>query len=163
MYLISLYFDEQTNQRIQNLVKQVYKKVGNDSMMHIPAHLTLASFSCSEQEARERFNQIHISSFELNFVSIGFFLPSVIFIQPIQSIELENAMKIVHANINHASSRYKPHHWIAHVTIGKHLCQDELPSSLQAIQSTFIPFTGKVIKIGLAQTNPYRDICVKPL
>lgn len=163
MYLISLYFDEETEKKIKQLMKQVFKKVGNDSMLNIPAHLTLASFYCDKQEAIEKFNKIDSSSFELDFVSLGFFLPSVFFIQPIQSVDLEECMKNIHIVIDCSSDRYKPNHWIPHVTLCKHLNLDELSLCLEAIQSEFKPFKGTVKKIGLAKTNPYEDICVKLL
>lgn len=163
MYLISLYFDEQTNQKIEHLMKQVYRKVGNDSMMNIPAHLTLASFSCTESEAIQIFNSIVAHSFPLEFVSIGFFLPSVMFMQPIESVELSNLMKEVHQYVWNGSKRYQPHHWIGHVTICKHLKNEDVTLALGSIQNEFKPFTGRVIKIGLAKTNPYKDICTKLL
>lgn len=160
MYLVSLYFDEQTNEYLKHLMKQVYKKIGNDSMMDIPAHLTLASFHDEEQQALESFYKIIAKPLELEFVSIGFFLPSVLYVQPLLSKELEELMNEVHGHIQKGSDKYQPYHWIPHITLCKYLKNSQLSSCLEAVQNEFKPFKGKVTKIGLATTNPYRDICV---
>lgn len=161
MYLISLYFDEQTNHIIQNLMNKICKKTGNDSMMYIPPHITLASFS--SDNAKEIFSQIEAKEMELEFVSIGYFLPSVCFLQPILSLELEQLMEEVHTHIDKCSNKYQPNHWITHITLCKYIKSEELSSTLEAIQNEFKPFKGKVVKIGLAKSNPYTDILVKTL
>lgn len=161
MYLISLYFDEQTNQIINNLMNKIYRKTGNDSMLNIPCHMTLASFSC--ENPLDVFSKIDGKEIELEFVSVGYFLPSVCFLQPILSKELEDWMNVIHSHIDKCSNRYQPYHWIPHVTLCKYLKNNELTSSLEVIQNEFKPFKGKAVKIGLAKSNPYTDIFVKSL
>lgn len=163
MYLITLYFDDETNERIQKWMYQIYKKVGNDSMLNIPAHLTLASFYCDEKRAIEIFNNIEVKEIDLECVSIGFFLPATMFIQPILSKELESLMNEVHKQIDESTDRYKPYHWIPHITLCKYLKNDSLGKCLEAIQNEFKPFKAKVEKIGLAKSNPYKDIYTKDM
>ena len=46
MYLISIYFDEKTNNRMQSYIKQVAKRSGNTFMTekNVPPHLTISAF-----------------------------------------------------------------------------------------------------------------------
>ena len=50
MYLLSLYFDEKTNQKICNLMKCVAERSGNTDMTDkaVPPHITLAVFESRE-------------------------------------------------------------------------------------------------------------------
>lgn len=75
MYLISLYFDEGTNKKIQLYMEQIAQRAGNMAMIDgkVPPHITLSAFA--------------------------------------------------------------------------------------VMQNQFAPFTGEAVEIGLARTNPYRDLC----
>ena len=46
MYLISVYFDEKTDAKIQNLTKQVAKYTNNEILLErkVPPHMTISSF-----------------------------------------------------------------------------------------------------------------------
>ena len=46
MYLISLYFDEKTENRISGYMKQIAKYTGNTAMLdgNVPPHITIAAF-----------------------------------------------------------------------------------------------------------------------
>ena len=43
--------------------------------------------------------------------------------------------------------------------IGKRLNQAEMREAFVVMQNQFAPFTGEAVEIGLARTNPYRDLC----
>ena len=53
---------------------------------------------------------------------------------------------------------YQPFQWLAHTTIGKTLTREQMQAAFVVLQNSFVPFEGRVIKIGLAKTNPYTEI-----
>ena len=55
--------------------------------------------------------------------------------------------------------RYQPFSWFPHTTLGKRLNQAEMREAFVVMQNQFAPFTGEAVEIGLARTNPYRDLC----
>lgn len=50
MYLISIYFDDKTNNRIQQAINQVAKKSGNTFMLdaEVPPHITVSAFETGQ-------------------------------------------------------------------------------------------------------------------
>ena len=61
------------------------------------------------------------------------------------------------------SKYYRPFQWIPHTTIGKKLERDEMTTAFAVMQNQFGTFSGKVTHIGLAKTNPYKDVIVVKL
>ena len=53
---------------------------------------------------------------------------------------------------------YRPYGWVPHATLAKHLTKDQMKIAFEILQNQFGPFEGSVVKIGLARTNPYKDI-----
>ena len=51
MYLISLYFDEKTENRISGYMKQIAKYAGNTAMLdgNVPPHITIAAFHAESE------------------------------------------------------------------------------------------------------------------
>ena len=51
MYLISLYFDDVTNERIQSYMNQIAKRTGNEVMLadKVPPHITLSAFETTQE------------------------------------------------------------------------------------------------------------------
>ena len=51
MYLISLYFDDAANERIQSYMNQIAKRTGNDAMHagKVPPHITLSAFETTQE------------------------------------------------------------------------------------------------------------------
>ena len=122
MYLISVYFDEKTDQRIRNLMEQAAKRSGNTYMIDakVPPHITISAFETRrEAEAAEMLKCVAegMKSGTLLWASAGAFFPGVIYLAPVLNAYL---------------------------------------------QEQFGVFSGEIVKIGLARTNPYEDlICVE--
>lgn len=168
MYLISIYFDEKTNQKIGQYIKQVAEKSGNRFMLegNVPPHITISSF-----ETRQELEAIHclekcaekLKQGTLQWASVGVFLPYVIYLAPVlneylhtMSVEIYSSMeKIEDISI---SPYYRPFQWMPHTTIGKKLTKEEMLASFHLLQNQFGYFEGTVTKIGLAKTNPYEDL-----
>ena len=138
MYLISLYFDEGTNKKIQLYMEQIAQRTGNMAMIDgkVPPHITLSAFD----------------------------LPHTIYLSPILNAYLQKLSESVFSKIRYLEEvriqiRYQPFSWFPHTTLGKRLNQAEMREAFVVMQNQFAPFTGEAVEIGLARTNPYRDLC----
>ena len=170
MYLVSLYFDEKTEERIQVLIDQVAEKTGNTFMVDgkVPPHMTVCEFATNEEEKAIEYlkNAVaNLKQMEVQFVSVGTFLPYVIFLAPVLDKELFNTSLATYLNLSKIencsiSKYYQPFQWMPHATIGKKLSSEEMKIAFEVLHNQFGPFKGTVTKIGLAKTNPYRDIAV---
>lgn len=104
MYLISLYFDEKTNKRIQSHINDVAEYSGNSYMTDrkIPPHITLTAFEPGWDEAEpDEIKMCKTKQYEtelirtlgevfegqgqgiLKWVSVGAFSPGVLFLSPV--------------------------------------------------------------------------------
>lgn len=168
MYLVSLYFDEKANKVIQNYINKVAEKTGNTFMLdgNVPPHITISAFETKrEEECIKRLEDIafQMKTGTLQWVSVGTFLPYVIYIAPVLNDYLQGLAETVHSEIQAVpetklSPYYKPFGWLPHTTIGKKLSKEEMKIAFETMQSSFGMFEGNVVKIGLAKTNPYREI-----
>lgn len=168
MYLISIYFDEGTEYKFRGYMKQIAKHTKNTTMLegNVPPHITIGAFRAeTEMIAREIFHGItrQVSKGEVHWVTIGSFLPGVIYVSPILNEYLQQLSDINKKELNKKESiwtdqRYEPFSWYPHTTLGKKMTKEQLITAFQVLQNQFAPFIGKVVRIGLAATNPYRDL-----
>ena len=169
MYLISLYFDECTNRKIQLYMEQIAQKTGNTAMIdgQVPSHITLSAFDMAEEEkAIVCFKAMkqELEKGQIFWCSIGMFLPHTIYLSPVLNAYLQKMSEAVFSKIRYLEdiriqSRYQPFSWFPHTTLGKRLNQVEMREAFAVMQNQFAPFTGEAVEIGLARTNPYRDLC----
>lgn len=167
MYLISIYFDENTENTIRKLMGKVADKSGNRYMLEakVPPHITIASFETNQVEKVIELldDKIHeMKRGTLQWVSIGVFNPHVIYLAPVLSEYLHSLSVIVNETVssidNISMNRfYLPMQWMPHTTIAKKLSVEEMLLAFKALQNNFRMFNGAVTKIGLAKTNPYRQ------
>lgn len=78
MYLISIYFDEQTSHRIQDYINQVAVKTGNTFMLDgkVPPHMTISAFeTIHEQDAIKALETCvkELKSGIIHWASVGAF------------------------------------------------------------------------------------------
>ena len=172
MYLISIYFDEETNKRIQRYINLVAEKTGNTFMTagHVPPHITVSAFEAREEEnvkeiLKERFSTL--SKGKLTWCSVGTFFPYVIYLAPVLNEYAHNISKEKYECLSGAdgveiSKFYRPFQWMPHTTIGKKLSKEEMKTAFEILQENFSVFEGTVTHIGLAKPNPHRDLmCVE--
>ena len=168
MYLISLYFDEISDRKIRSYMKQIARHAGNEAMIDgkVPPHITVAAFNASsERLAVELFEHISSNIYrnDLQWVSVGTFLPGVIYIAPVLNEYLQIISESIYKEIKHTEGVdpkgcYGPYEWFPHATLGKHLDKEQMRTAFKIMQDQFAPFTSQVVKCGLARTNPYTDI-----
>ena len=170
MYLISIYFDEKTDKKIRHIMEQIAKNTGNTTLSddHVPPHITLSAF-----ETKDEAEAIHIletcagslSQGNVQWISVATFLPYVIYLAPLLDEYLFHMSKTIHDAFSKTdgisiNKFYKPFSWQPHTTVGRKLSPDEMRTAFETLQKQFGPFKGTVTKIGLARTNPHRDIAV---
>ena len=168
MYLVSIYFDDKTDNRIRQYMKQVAQASGNSYMLdgNVPPHMTISAFETKQEElVIEVLNENipKLTSGELTWASIGQFLPYVLFLSPVLNEYLHGLSEAVYTMLDGMedtaiSKYYQPFQWMPHTTVGKKLSSEEMLAGFQVLQKSFGIFSGQVVKIGLARTNPYRDI-----
>lgn len=168
MYLVSIYFDEKTEKRIRGYIERIAEKTGNGFMVdnHVPPHITVAAIETKRRDlVMQGLEQMDRKAGNIQFVSVGSFVPQVLYLEPVLNQYLHELSEKVAAAVDGIpetilSPYYKPFGWLPHCTLGKQLTKQQMMDAFAVMQSSFAPFEGKVTRIGLATTNPHRDIKV---
>ena len=170
MYLISIYFDENTERILNSHIQHVAKATGNTFMLdnHVPPHITVAAVETKQEDmVISRVEELikKLSCGEIKFVSIGCFASKVIYIQPVLneylyslSVELSNELEQIEETMR--SPYYQPFSWLPHCTIAKQLSKTQMQQAFAVLSNECVPMDAKVTRIGIAKTNPHRDIKV---
>lgn len=167
MYLVSIYFDDETNKTISHLIKRVAEKTGNYYMVenNVLPHITVSAFEALDDFAavkavnkvKENFRQG-----EIKWVSTGTFLPYVIYIAPVLNRYLHDLCGDCYEALQmeglKVSRYYSPFSWLPHTTIGKKLTPEQMETAFKVMQNNFGIIDGSSVRIGLAKTNPYREL-----
>lgn len=168
MYLISVYFDEQTTERMKKYIDHVAKRSGNTFMKDkkVPPHLTVSAFETKQEErvaeCLKRLSE-ELEAGKIMWCSVGTFLPSVIYLMPVFNAYLHELSEKLYEAIEGIedtiiSPYYRPMQWIPHATIGKTLSKEEMRAAFEVLQNEFTVFEGQVVRMGLAKTNPYGEL-----
>lgn len=170
MYLISIYFDEKTDKEIRYLMGQIAKNTGNTTLLddNVPPHITISAF-----ETKDETNAIEVlanccenlTKGELHWTSVSTFLPYVIYLSPVLNKYLLDMSQTIFDHFSTVENisinkYYQPFSWQPHTTVGRKLSEEEMQFAFKTLQKQFAPFKGTVIKIGLARTNPHRNIAI---
>ena len=168
MYLISAYFDEQTNKRIQRYIGKIAEKTGNNfmTMNQVPPHLTISSVEARNGELLIPYVEkleCMLCQGSIQFVSVGMFFPYVMYLAPVLNGYLQEMAEQIYQSVCRVpevsvSRFYQPMQWMPHITLGKKLTREQMQIAFTIMQDGFAPFEGKVTGIGLAKTNPHEDI-----
>lgn len=167
MYLISAYFDENTTKYLTRLINTIAQKCGNTYMLdnNVPPHMTVSSFEIREPyNLTEDFYKLkNIGAGSINIISIGTFFPYVLYAAPVLNEYLQSLAEITYEVLSSRNDVtinkcYKPYQWFPHITLGKKLSKAEMQTAFEAMQLHFAPVAGKIVRLGLSDTNPHRDI-----
>lgn len=173
MYLISAYFDDVTNKKIQRLIHQVAARTNNTFMTdsHVPPHMTISSIEARSAEVLLppiRALEGTLARGSVQFVSVGQLLPYVLYITPVLNAYLQSLSEQIYAAVSEieqtsVSKYYRPLSWLPHVTIAKTLSREQMREAFAVVQDSFGVFEGQITEIGVARTNPHEDILRFPL
>lgn len=170
MYLISIYFDEKTDKQIRRLMSQVAEQTGNTFMQdnHVPPHITVAAIETRDENAAiialGKCVQ-KLAQGKLRFISTGAFFPQVIYLEPVLNEYLHELACAVNDAVKDlpdtiVSPYYQPFSWLPHVTLAKQLSEEQMRMAFETLQKRFVSFEGTVTRVGIAKTNPHRDLKV---
>lgn len=168
MYLISVYFDKKTNDRIESYIRQVAKRSGNTFMTekNVPPHLTISALETRNEKqiiALLEEKKGLFQSGELIWCSVGTFFPHVIYAAPVLNVYLQDLSEKVYEMLCEIDGMkihecYRPMQWFPHTTLGKKLSKEEMIAAFRVMQEQFGMFSGQAVRIGLARTNPYEEL-----
>lgn len=167
MYLLSLYFDEKSENQIQYYIDKVAESTENTFMTdnNVPPHITISAFeTINEEFVVEVLDSAmaNIKNNKIEWVTVGSF-PTVIFIQPVLNEYLHKLSSTIYESIvnvpdTKVSKYYCPFSWIPHATIAKQLSEEEMRVAFDVLQKSFGMFEGEVVRVELAKKNPFRVI-----
>ena len=170
MYLISIYFDEKTDKQIRKLMAQIAEKTGNNFMRdnHVPPHITVAAIETKHEDMAIETLEVCVQQLQqgkLRFISTGTFFPQVLYMEPVLNEYLHKLACVVNEVVKAlpdtiASPYYQPFSWLPHMTLAKQLSEEQMLLAFQTMQKRFASFEGMVTQIGIAKTNPHRDLKV---
>ncbi len=168
MYLISIYFDKKSSDTISRYIAKVAETTGNTFMTdnYVPPHITVTAFEARNDEAAIKVFEQAVNNFNkapIQYVSVGVFLPYVLYITPVLNEYLHNMCSAICEKIEEQDDiilnrNYKPFSYMPHTTIAKKLDSEQMRMAFEIMQKNFIPFEAYVERIGLAKPNPHRDI-----
>lgn len=179
MYLISAYFDENTNKILKHLQQRIADKTGNDFMIrnNVMPHLTISAIEARnvdvlipafEKVCREKLQPldekgvVNINN-TINIVSVGQLFPRVIYAAPVLNEYMMNLSISIYNEFatipeTNISKFYQPYSWMPHITLGKCLDKEQMRQAFAVLQDLFMPIDGQITKIGLSMVNPYREV-----
>ena len=168
MYLVSIYFDNESSTKIQRFINKAAAESGNSFMIDnkVPPHITISAFQTNkESEVVELLNRRikKIKEGQITWASIGVFKSSVVFLAPVLNEYLHNLCTCINEEISliediSISRFYMPFQWMPHTTIAKKLNNEELIPAFQSLEKNFTIFSGSITRIALSKTNPKKDI-----
>ena len=168
MYLISIYFDSNTNKVLNNYIESVANTTANTFMLdnNVPPHITIAGFRTKDEELAIKLYKAIADKFSegvIDWVTVGLFGQSVVYAAPVLNEYLHRLSVDVYEELSkieeiELDKRYIPFNWLPHVTIAKTLTKEQQLTAISVLQDRFCVTRGNVVKIGLARTNPFENI-----
>ena len=169
MYLVSLYFDEKTNQKIRGFMECAAKKSGNTDMTDkdVPPHITLTAFESAlcEDALIEVLSRVlcGVKQHNLMWVSVGTFFSKTLFLAPVLNEHLLRLSDNVGCALTQCENTelqecYRPFAWFPHTTVARRLSGGEMAEAFAALQKSFSPFEGTIVRIGLSAGSPKREL-----
>ena len=167
-YAVTLEFDEETENKIQELIDEVAKVTRCDYMKQskIPPHVTVSALVSDNEEVllseMESISETIRKDF-VCFANIGVFNPLVIYIGPVMNEFLYSTCKTVnerllkYADVGNRG-RYLPNQWVPHAAIAVKLTPEALKDAFSIVQEKFTAFGATAEKIVLARAEPYEEL-----
>lgn len=167
-YAVTLEFDKETENKIQQMIDEVARVTGCDYMKQskIPPHVTVSAL-VSDNEAALLLEMESIAK-TLNkgfvfFANIGVFNPLVIYLGPVMNEFLQDTCRTVNERLLKyaevgSRGRYMPNQWVPHTAIAVKLTPDALKEAFAIVQEKFSAFGATAERIVLARAEPYEEL-----
>ena len=167
-YAVTLEFDTETENKIQELIDEVARATGCDYMKQskIPPHITVSALVSDNEEALLLEMESIAETMKKDFVwfaNIGVFNPLVIYLGPVMNEFLQNTCRTVndrllkYAEVGNRG-QYLPNQWVPHAAIAVKLTPDALKEAFSIVQEKFSAFGATAEKIVLAKAEPYEEL-----
>ncbi len=167
MYLVSAYFDSETNKILQGYINKIAAVTGNDFMVknNVPPHLTLSAIEARGVDVLiPAFDSLvgEIKQGEMSIITVGQLMPQVIYVAPYLNEYLSTLEQSVFDCLSEipettVSNYYRPLSWLPHITLAKTLTREQMLEAIKGLQD-FKSIKANVVKIGLAKVNPHQDV-----
>ena len=167
-YAVTLEFDKETENKIQEMIDEVARVTGCDYMKQskIPPHVTVSAL-VSDNEAALLFEMENIAASmqkgSVFFANIGIFNPLVIYLGPVMNEFLQDTCRTVNERLLQYASvgnrgRYMPNQWVPHTAIAVKLTPETLKEAFSIVQKKFSAFEATAERIVLARAEPYEEL-----
>lgn len=167
-YAVTLEFDKETENKIQEMIDEVARVTGCDYMKQskIPPHVTVSALVSDNEEALLSEMDSIAESMTKDFIwfaNIGIFNPFVVYLGPVMNEFLQNTCKTVNENLLKYADvgnrgRYLPNQWVPHAAIVVKLTPETLKDAFAIVQEKFSAFGATVEKIVIARAEPYEEL-----
>lgn len=99
----------------------------------------------------------------IQIVTVGQLFPYVFYCAPVLNRYLQEMSETIYDAFKDIpettiSKLYRPYQWMPHITLGKTLDKEQMQQAFLVAQESFQPLKATVTEIGLAKTNPHKDI-----
>jgi 2'-5' RNA ligase len=168
-YAIILFFDKNTEDKINVLIQKIAQNNGNNYMVvnKIPPHLSISLFGYDNpinsiiKLIDNNISEINIQN--IYFASIGIFNPNVLFLSPVidnNLLELNRYMNklLKNNNVNKFDQNYLENQWVPHMSLGVKLNEKELLDGLNVLINNYQNINARINRIALVECNPYKEI-----
>ena len=167
-YAVTLEFDKETQNKIQEMIDEVARVTGCDYMKQskIPPHVTVSALVSDNEEAllseMDSIAEAMTKDF-IWFANIGVFNPFVIYLGPVMNEFLQTTCKTVNERLLQYADvgnrgRYLPNQWVPHAAIVVKLTPDTIKEAFAIVQEKFSAFGATAEKIVLARAEPYEEL-----
>ena len=167
-YAVTLEFDKETENKIQEMIDEVARVTGCDYMKQskIPPHVTVSALvSDNEAALLTEMENIAASMNEgsVFFANIGIFNPLVIYLGPVMNEFLQDTCRTVNERLLKYGEvgnrgRYMPNQWVPHAGIAVKLTPELLKEAFTIVQEKFSVFEATAERIVLARAEPYEEL-----
>lgn len=167
-YAVTLEFDQETENKIQEMIDEVARVTGCDYMKQskIPPHVTVSALVSDNEETllseMESIAETMTKDF-IWFANIGIFNPFVVYLGPVMNEFLQNTCRTVNERLLQYADvgnrgRYLPNQWVPHAAIVVKLTPDAIKEAFAIVQEKFTAFGATAEKIVLARAEPYEEL-----
>ena len=168
MYLITAYFDRNTSGHLSNLMENMSAVCKNDFMVanEIPPHMTLLQFHSNAEQTKiiELFREVEIDHENiLSFSGYGTMIPKVACLAVEKTEVLLNLVSRFHEKMKNLpetifNSHYVPSNFFPHVSIAKHLTDEQRNKAMLYLAEQKNPPAGRIAAISLTVGKPPHEL-----